>query len=260
MGLRPHASVHLTGHYIILITVRYLTERTFQFHPQKLQAVLLLICTIFQSDPLLLSWAWKDPHAEEFEDKEGTFLIENESPSGRREAFSTSNINMKQYASPMPTQGDVKLKFKPLSKKVISATLQFSLSCIFLREGKATDEDMQSLASLMSMKQADTGNLDDFEEDNEDDEENRVNQEEKAAKITVLINKLNFWMKRNNSRSNPFVDPDATELNPFGDLDMEEKRPPSNIKEDPLLSENCLNPSLSIYSCTPNPQKLGQNP
>uniref|UniRef100_A0A8C3HGX1 EH domain binding protein 1 n=1 Tax=Chrysemys picta bellii TaxID=8478 RepID=A0A8C3HGX1_CHRPI len=116
---------------------------------------------------------FKDPHAEEFEDKEWTFVIENESPSGRRKALATSSINMKQYASPMPTQTDVKLKFKPLSKKVVSATLQFSLSCIFLREGKATDEDMQSLASLMSMKQADIGNLDDFEEDNEEDEENR---------------------------------------------------------------------------------------
>ncbi|XP_061915483.1 EH domain-binding protein 1 isoform X7 [Entelurus aequoreus] len=134
---------------------------------------------------------FKDPHAEEFEDKEWTFVIENESPSGRRKALATSSINMKQYASPMPTQTDVKLKFKPLSKKVVSATLQFSLSCIFLREGKATDEDMQSLASLMSMKQADIGNLDDFEEDNEDDEENRVNQEEKAAKITEMVNQLN---------------------------------------------------------------------
>ncbi|XP_037537179.1 EH domain-binding protein 1 [Nematolebias whitei] len=134
---------------------------------------------------------FKDPHAEEFEDKEWTFVIENESPSGRRKALATSSINMKQYASPMPTQTDVKLKFKPLSKKVVSATLQFSLSCIFLREGKATDEDMQSLASLMSMKQADIGNLDDFEEENEEDEENRVNQEEKAAKITEIVNQLN---------------------------------------------------------------------
>ncbi|XP_063172984.1 EH domain-binding protein 1 isoform X2 [Candoia aspera] len=168
---------------------------------------------------------FKDPHAEEFEDKEWTFVIENESPSGRRKALATSNINMKQYASPMPTQTDVKLKFRPLSKKVLSATLQFSLSCIFLREGKATDEDMQSLASLMSMKQADIGNLDDFEEDNEDDEENRVNQEEKAAKITELINKLSFLDEEEqdlaNSRSNP-VDPDRSELNPFGDPDMEE--------------------------------------
>ncbi|XP_054677270.1 EH domain-binding protein 1 isoform X18 [Grus americana] len=169
---------------------------------------------------------FKDPHAEEFEDKEWTFVIENESPSGRRKALATSSINMKQYASPMPTQTDVKLKFKPLSKKVVSATLQFSLSCIFLREGKATDEDMQSLASLMSMKQADIGNLDDFEEDNEEDEENRVNQEEKAAKITELINKLNFLDEEEqdlaDSSTNPFGDPDTAELNPFGDPDVEE--------------------------------------
>ncbi|NWU97697.1 EHBP1 protein, partial [Upupa epops] len=149
-----------------------------------------------------------------------------ESPSGRRKALATSSINMKQYASPMPTQTDVKLKFKPLSKKVVSATLQFSLSCIFLREGKATDEDMQSLASLMSMKQADIGNLDDFEEDNEEDEENRVNQEEKAAKITELINKLNFLDEEKHSLTkssmNPFGDPDTAELNPFGDPDVEE--------------------------------------
>ncbi|XP_039995274.1 EH domain-binding protein 1 isoform X2 [Xiphias gladius] len=174
---------------------------------------------------------FKDPHAEEFEDKEWTFVIENESPSGRRKALATSSINMKQYASPMPTQTDVKLKFKPLSKKVVSATLQFSLSCIFLREGKATDEDMQSLASLMSMKQADIGNLDDFEEENEEDEENRVNQEEKAAKITELINKLNFLEDEDQEAppamsTNPFDEPEddlhPNHLNPFGDPDEEE--------------------------------------
>ncbi|XP_058507040.1 EH domain-binding protein 1 isoform X2 [Solea solea] len=174
---------------------------------------------------------FKDPHAEEFEDKEWTFVIENESPSGRRKALATSSINMKQYASPMPTQTDVKLKFKPLSKKVVSATLQFSLSCIFLREGKATDEDMQSLASLMSMKQADIGNLDDFEEENEEDEENRVNQEEKAAKITELINKLNFLEDEDQETTpamsnNPFDEPEDdlhhNHLNPFDDPDEEE--------------------------------------
>ncbi|XP_075800576.1 EH domain-binding protein 1 isoform X2 [Microtus pennsylvanicus] len=211
---------------------------------------------------------FKDPHAEEFEDKEWTFVIENESPSGRRKALATSSINMKQYASPMPTQTDVKLKFKPLSKKVVSATLQFSLSCIFLREGKATDEDMQSLASLMSMKQADIGNLDDFEEDNEDDDENRVNQEEKAAKITEIVNQLNALssldedpddcIKRAHMPSarsassseelintlnflddtqkdlatvntNPFDEPDVTELNPFGDPDSEGAQTPQHL-------------------------------
>ncbi|AWP14700.1 putative EH domain-binding protein 1 [Scophthalmus maximus] len=186
---------------------------------------------------------FKDPHAEEFEDKEWTFVIENESPSGRRKALATSSINMKQYASPMPTQTDVKLKFKPLSKKVVSATLQFSLSCIFLREGKATDEDMQSLASLMSMKQADIGNLDDFEEENEEDEENRVNQEEKAAKITELISKLNFLEDEDQEAppamsTNPFDEPDddlhPNHLNPFGDPDDDE--PPSQ----PVLQERVV--------------------
>ncbi|XP_044120001.1 EH domain-binding protein 1 isoform X4 [Neovison vison] len=233
---------------------------------------------------------FKDPHAEEFEDKEWTFVIENESPSGRRKALATSSINMKQYASPMPTQTDVKLKFKPLSKKVVSATLQFSLSCIFLREGKATDEDMQSLASLMSMKQADIGNLDDFEEDNEDDDENRVNQEEKAAKITEIVNQLNALssldedqddcIKQANMPSaksassseelinklnfldeaekdlatvtlNPFGDPDVTELNPFGDPDSEE---PITETASPKKSEE------SFYSNSYNPFKEIQTP
>ncbi|XP_068925108.1 EH domain-binding protein 1 isoform X4 [Petaurus breviceps papuanus] len=201
---------------------------------------------------------FKDPHAEEFEDKEWTFVIENESPSGRRKALATSSINMKQYASPMPTQTDVKLKFKPLSKKVVSATLQFSLSCIFLREGKATDEDMQSLASLMSMKQADIGNLDDFEEDNEDDEENRVNQEEKAAKITELINKLNFLDEEEQDfttlSSNPFGDPDVAELNPFGDPDSEE--PPTETTSSRKSEESFYNDSYNPFKEVQAPQYL----
>ncbi|KAI5102689.1 EH domain-binding protein 1 isoform X3 [Silurus meridionalis] len=152
---------------------------------------------------------FKDPHAEEFEDKDWTFVIENESPSGRRKALATSSINMKQYASPMPTQTDVKLKFKPLSKKVVAATLQFSLSCIFLREGKATP-------TLLTEK---------------------------------LISKLNFLdedeHEQNLTRSNPFEEADdPVDLNPFGDPDEEESAtaPPleSTLKDED--STNPLNP------------------
>ncbi|XP_067223071.1 EH domain-binding protein 1 isoform X2 [Chanodichthys erythropterus] len=212
---------------------------------------------------------FKDPHAEEFEDKEWTFVIENESPSGRRKALATSCINMKQYASAMPTQTDVKLKFKPLSKKVVSATLQFSLSCIFLREGKATDEDMQSLASLMSMKQADIGNLDDFEEENEEDEENRVNQEEKAAKITELISKLNFLdqedQDQSNMSSNPFDEPnDPVDLNPFGDPDEDEPSPESHVRptvkdHEPVYDQDTSYPSnpFDETDTDPDPSQYG---
>uniref|UniRef100_A0A665TPL1 EH domain binding protein 1 n=1 Tax=Echeneis naucrates TaxID=173247 RepID=A0A665TPL1_ECHNA len=238
-------------------------------HASKFQFVasyqeLMVECTKkWQPDKLVVVWtrrsrrkSSKDPHAEEFEDKEWTFVIENESPSGRRKALATSSINMKQYASPMPTQTDVKLKFKPLSKKVVSATLQFSLSCIFLREGKATDEDMQSLASLMSMKQADIGNLDDFEEENEEDEENRVNQEEKAAKITELISKLNFLEDEDQETppamsTNPFDEPDDDDLepnhlNPFGDPDEEEPTAQpvlrKRVDDNSLYEHNSSNP------------------
>ncbi|XP_048457126.1 EH domain-binding protein 1-like [Rhincodon typus] len=193
---------------------------------------------------------FKDPHAEEFEDKEWTFVIENESPSGRRKALATSSINMKQYASPMPTQTDVKLKFKPLSKKIVAATLQFSLSCIFLREGKATDEDMQSLASLMSMKQADIGNLDDFEEENEEDDENRVNQEEKSAKITELINKLNILEEEEeplNTRHDPFRELDTHALNPFGDPDDD-----PDLEERNVGTMSAKRPEESFYDNDPN--------
>ncbi|XP_027894308.1 uncharacterized protein ehbp1l1a isoform X3 [Xiphophorus couchianus] len=117
---------------------------------------------------------FKEPTAEEFEDKDWTFVIENET-KGRRKVLASADVNMKKYASAASAQYNVTLKLKPLSVKVVEATLILNLSCIFLKEGKATDEDMQSLASLMSMKQSDIGNLDDFNDsDDEAGEERRV--------------------------------------------------------------------------------------
>ncbi|KAJ8348281.1 hypothetical protein SKAU_G00268700 [Synaphobranchus kaupii] len=113
---------------------------------------------------------FKDPHADMFEDKDWTFVIENET-KGHRKVLASVDVNMKKFASATPTQTDLTLKLKPLSVKVVEATLKLSLSCVFLREGKATDEDMQSLASLMSVKPTDIGNLDDFNES--DDEEDK---------------------------------------------------------------------------------------
>ncbi|XP_019204518.1 uncharacterized protein ehbp1l1a isoform X1 [Oreochromis niloticus] len=118
---------------------------------------------------------FKEPTAEEFEDKEWTFVIENET-KGCKKVLASADVNMKKYASATPAQYDLTLTLKPLSVKVVEATLKLNLSCIFLREGKATDEDMQSLASLMSIKQNDIGNLDDFNDsDDEVSEERRSN-------------------------------------------------------------------------------------
>ncbi|XP_069574898.1 titin homolog isoform X1 [Brachyistius frenatus] len=125
---------------------------------------------------------FKDANADEFEDKDWTFVIEGEN-KGHRKVLASADINLKRFATPTPTQTDLTLKLKPLSVKVVEATLKLSLSCVFVREGKATDEDMQSLASLMSVKPADIGNLDDF---NESDEE----EDKKSVTATVVPHTL----------------------------------------------------------------------
>ncbi|XP_077362038.1 uncharacterized protein LOC144006842 isoform X6 [Festucalex cinctus] len=109
---------------------------------------------------------FKEAGAEAFEDKEWTFVIEGES-KGHRKVLASAAINLKNYASVTPTQTDIRLPLKPLSVKVVEAELKLSLSCIFVREGKATDEDMQSVASLMSVK-PDVANMEDFNESDED--------------------------------------------------------------------------------------------
>ncbi|XP_051172511.1 EH domain-binding protein 1 isoform X3 [Leptopilina boulardi] len=110
---------------------------------------------------------FKDPRTHELEDKDWTFVIEDVSHTGKRRHVAAANINMKKYASLESSQQQLKFDLKPTSKKIVSATLECTLSCVFLREGKATDEDMQSMASLMSVNNnSDIAPLDDF--DNED--------------------------------------------------------------------------------------------
>ncbi|XP_032240825.2 F-actin-monooxygenase MICAL3 isoform X2 [Nematostella vectensis] len=96
-----------------------------------------------------------------FEDKEWTFLIEDESTGGRRKPIAYANINMVDYASVESTQRDVSLKLKLTSKKLVYASLDLKLSCVLIKEGKATDEDMMSIGSMMSLNEI--GSLADFE-------------------------------------------------------------------------------------------------
>uniref|UniRef100_A0A672R598 EH domain binding protein 1 like 1 n=1 Tax=Sinocyclocheilus grahami TaxID=75366 RepID=A0A672R598_SINGR len=130
---------------------------------------------------------FKDPNADEFEDKDWTFIIENET-KGHRKVLASVDVNMKKYTSATPAQFDLALTLKPLSVKVLDATLKFTLSCVFLKEGKATDEDMQSLASLMSLKQSDIGNLDDFNDSDEEEDRRMSTAVKMATAIATLVN------------------------------------------------------------------------
>uniref|UniRef100_A0A8D3DE02 EH domain binding protein 1 like 1 n=1 Tax=Scophthalmus maximus TaxID=52904 RepID=A0A8D3DE02_SCOMX len=150
---------------------------------------------------------FKGPTAEEFENKDWTLVIENET-KGRRKVLASADVNMKKYASSTPAQYDVTLKLNPQSAKVVEATLKLNLSCIFLKEGKATDEDMQSLASLMSMKQSDIGNLDDF-----NDSDDEVGEKRRpsfgtghAAPVTEFKRQLSILSEEDNQCTIPTSD------------------------------------------------------
>ncbi|XP_020823813.1 EH domain-binding protein 1-like protein 1 isoform X2 [Phascolarctos cinereus] len=111
---------------------------------------------------------YRDPHVEQYEAKEWTFIIENES-KGQRKVLATADVDLARYAGPVPSQVPLRLKLKPKSVKVLNAELSLTLSGVLVREGRATDDDMQSLASLMSVKPSDVGNLEDFAESDEED-------------------------------------------------------------------------------------------
>ncbi|XP_009421756.1 EH domain-binding protein 1-like protein 1 isoform X3 [Pan troglodytes] len=111
---------------------------------------------------------YRDPHVDQYEAKEWTFIIENES-KGQRKVLATAEVDLARHAGPVPVQVPLRLRLKPKSVKVVQAELSLTLSGVLLREGRATDDDMQSLASLMSVKPSDVGNLDDFAESDEDE-------------------------------------------------------------------------------------------
>nr|XP_048314624.1 EH domain-binding protein 1-like protein 1 isoform X8 [Myodes glareolus] len=111
---------------------------------------------------------YRDPHVDQYEAKEWTFIIENES-KGQRKVLASADVDLARHAGPVPAQVPLRLRLKPKSVKVVHAELSLTLSGVLLREGRATDDDMQSLASLMSVKPSDVGNLDDFAESDEDE-------------------------------------------------------------------------------------------
>lgn len=109
---------------------------------------------------------YKDPKPDSgFEDKEWTFVIEDEAQNGRRKPIATGAINMVDYASVESHTFDVTLTLKVASKKLVSASLEFNLTCVLIKEGMATDDDMISIGSMMSLN--DSYYLDDNDDDME---------------------------------------------------------------------------------------------
>ncbi|XP_030017637.1 uncharacterized protein ehbp1l1a isoform X2 [Sphaeramia orbicularis] len=195
---------------------------------------------------------FKEPTAEEFEDKDWTFVIENET-KGRRKVLASVDVNMNKYASATPAQYDVTLKLKPLSVKVVEATLKLNLSCIFLKEGKATDEDMQSLASLMSMKQSDIGNLDDFNDSDEEAGEERRVSYGSATHVTEFQRQLSTLSEEDSQSTTPTT-PDPRTSGFVGMNSAAGRRPElsraSERKRDPSFGIEVVRTSAGPQSMT----------
>ncbi|XP_075044859.1 EH domain-binding protein 1-like protein 1 isoform X3 [Mixophyes fleayi] len=118
---------------------------------------------------------YRDPHSDHFEEKEWTFQVEGES-RGHKKLLAVAPIDLRKFAAISSAPLEVKLALTPRSVKVVSATLTITIACTLLREGKATDDDMQSIASLLSLKPADIADLDDFNEEEEEEKSQRQNR------------------------------------------------------------------------------------
>nr|XP_060614301.1 EH domain-binding protein 1-like protein 1 isoform X4 [Anolis sagrei ordinatus] len=226
---------------------------------------------------------YRDPHVEEYEDKEWTFVIENES-KGQRKVLASADVNLKRFASPTPTQVELKLKLKPRSVKVVAATLQLTLSCVFLHEGKATDEDMQSLASLMSVKPSDIGNLDDFADSEEEgatavDEAPKLGQQEDGAGQAtpakgflknVLPDCFPDTSRDLNTLAEEEEDASSQSTSQVGPATSASSRPfkketPKGVREEPVSASNVaasqvMNPTNAVVApfvegCSSTPQE-----
>uniref|UniRef100_A0A182PC67 EH domain-binding protein 1 n=1 Tax=Anopheles epiroticus TaxID=199890 RepID=A0A182PC67_9DIPT len=132
---------------------------------------------------------FKDIRTHELEDKDWTFVLEDVSQLGKKRALASATINMRKYASIESTQQTFTLRLRPVSKKILAANLELTLSCVFLREGKATDEDMQSIISLMSVNNvSDIAPLDDLEDI--PDLENSIDFSENMSELTNQLEQL----------------------------------------------------------------------
>lgn len=64
--------------------------------------------------------------------------MEQISITGKRRHVALANVNMKKYATLESSQQPLKVELKPTTKKIVGASIDCTISCVFLREGKAT--------------------------------------------------------------------------------------------------------------------------
>ncbi|XP_041445988.1 EH domain-binding protein 1-like protein 1 isoform X3 [Xenopus laevis] len=187
---------------------------------------------------------YRDPHTEYFEEKEWTFQIEGEN-RGHKKVLAAAPIDLRKFAAISAAPREVTLKLSPRSVKVVSATLIVSIASTLIREGKATDDDMQSIASLLSLKPSDIADMDDFNEEDEEEKSQQIRSPTGTA--------MRGYLK--SIHTGYFPDP-VRELNTLAE---EEDETPINT---PNLASQVTKSSSNICQSPTNviPQKRPQEP
>lgn len=201
---------------------------------------------------------FRDPRTRTLEEKDWSFIIEDVSTTGKRRHLAVMHVNMGIYAGGDSKQHELQLHFKPTTKKIVSAKLDCTLSCVLLKEGKATDEDMQSIASLMSVNNnSDIAPLEDFEDEDFSLSENSIKNT--LNEVTQQVQRMTNSLSGSDFASTPLSvssiqsfprddkTPTAETFSPLA-----EKSNLPSISIPPPKKSDFMEPETDIYSelCT----------
>ncbi|XP_047037918.1 EH domain-binding protein 1 [Helicoverpa zea] len=185
---------------------------------------------------------FKDSRTNELEDKDWTFVLEDVSITGKRRRLAVCSINMRKYASLEPSQRTLVLPLEPVTQKIVAASVQLTLHCVLLREGQATDEDMQSLASLLSVNNnSDIAVLEDLDEDDYTLSDNSTRQmldlRQQMEEMTQSLTNSDIAATPNSVQSLNF-DNSRTPTAPITPDDTNPTTPTTPVPSDPIPNDN----------------------
>ncbi|RZF33164.1 hypothetical protein LSTR_LSTR004850 [Laodelphax striatellus] len=208
---------------------------------------------------------FKDPRSHQLEDKEWTFLIEDVSNTGKRRQLAAANINMKKYASVDSNRFEINLELKPTTKKITSCSLECTMSCVLLREGKATDEDMQSMASLMSTNNnSDIAPLEDFDEEEDVDDSSLKNNLDQVLDMTSQLEKKTNSLSGSEIASSASLREDITplagDMKPFPEMSRDLSRHELDAAENRSNKTPASSNSLSASEENQSKNRLNLQP
>ncbi|VDP00142.1 unnamed protein product [Soboliphyme baturini] len=101
----------------------------------------------------IVTTLYRDTRRDTFDDKEWCFIVEEVTMTGKHKPIASVKINMRLFINEVPgVLTELKLRLKPLRDELEQCVLHLVLSCLVIKEGNALDEDMRSVASLISVQ------------------------------------------------------------------------------------------------------------